>query len=337
MTTKRVHKLKADAFFDILRENRDGLVTMSFDCQKNMAVPKLPDSAAYFSSQINFYNFTIVIGDSKTTLRKENVFSYCWSEHERPKGSNEIASALFHRLRCTDLTNIDTVRLIADGCGGQNKNKIVMCMLMKWLQSENSGSVQNVEVIFPVVGHSFIPPDRVFAQVEKALRKKSTIVTPKEYMKVIADFATVYNFIDDGIILYDFKEVADEILKLPGSWHFKFNRAKRFFLKKNKKNVSVQGEESYRCITGEPKFVTKKGASLSSISPACLNTGVKIKDTKIKSIENLLKKHYGEKWATEFKDELDLFIRIRNANAESAIIIDDEETCGPMPNDDLQV
>ncbi|KAJ8965134.1 hypothetical protein NQ314_004359 [Rhamnusium bicolor] len=72
MTIKRVHSLKAKSFFNFLQEEGDVLLTMSFDCQKNMSLPKLPDQKAYFSRQWSFYNFTIVVGGSHTPLTKNN-------------------------------------------------------------------------------------------------------------------------------------------------------------------------------------------------------------------------------------------------------------------------
>lgn len=240
-TEKKVHKLKASAFYELLREEKCGMITMSFDCQKNMALPKLPDSSAYFSSQLNLYNFAIVVGNSKSKLSKENVFCYHWCENERQKGSNEIASAVYHRLCNTDFKGVHTLRLVADGCGGQNKNRTLMYMLMKWLNSDSyAHDVKCIEVIFPIVGHSFIPPDRVFAQIEKRLRKKNTIVKPDEYVEVLSEFSTTCNMASNDVTIYDFKKEAEIILKPTGSWHFQFNPTKRFFLRWTKqRNVSI--------------------------------------------------------------------------------------------------
>lgn len=180
-----VHKRRAKAFFKLLREGKPTTITLCFDCQKNMAVPKLFDQAAYFSRQISFYNFGIVQGTSKSALTKENVFLYVWGEHERPKGSNEISSAVYHRLCNLEIPeNIDCIRLFADGCGGQNKNTILMTMCSHWLTTKSPSNIKKMEIIFPVVGHSFIPPDRVFARIEKAVKSKESIVSPAEYIEI---------------------------------------------------------------------------------------------------------------------------------------------------------
>src|SRR5258705_9616160 len=61
----RVHRLRGGAFFKKLQEEKDDMVTFSFDCQKNLVNPKVPDQVAYYSRQIYTYNFTIVQGSSK--------------------------------------------------------------------------------------------------------------------------------------------------------------------------------------------------------------------------------------------------------------------------------
>lgn len=127
MTQKRIHTLKAKAFYGLLKVEPEHTISLSFDCQKNNPLPKLPDQAAYFSKQFNMYNFTVVIGTSKSAL--DNVRTYYWCENEYSKSSNEIASAVFHTL--TNLVipdNIEKIRLFADGCGGQNKNTTLLGM-----------------------------------------------------------------------------------------------------------------------------------------------------------------------------------------------------------------
>lgn len=71
---KRVHRLRSKAFFELAKEEQPNLVTISFDCQKNMILPKLPDQAAYYSRQVYLYNFGIVKGSTKASLSADNVF-----------------------------------------------------------------------------------------------------------------------------------------------------------------------------------------------------------------------------------------------------------------------
>lgn len=56
--------MKASCFYDMLKTAEESTVRkLSFDCQKNLALPRVPDQAAYYSRQLYFYNFTICVGD----------------------------------------------------------------------------------------------------------------------------------------------------------------------------------------------------------------------------------------------------------------------------------
>lgn len=126
MTALRVHKLRAKAFFKLLQVQKDDMITFSFDCQKNSPLPPIPDQSAYYSRQFYLYNFTIVQGSSKDKLNKNTTFAYTWTENEFGKTANQIASAVYDRLNKTELSAITSIRLFADGCGGQNKNSIML-------------------------------------------------------------------------------------------------------------------------------------------------------------------------------------------------------------------
>lgn len=185
MIEKRVHSLRAKAFFSLLKTAEDGVLILSYDCQKNMMLPKLPDQSCYYSRQLHLYNFTIVEGTSKSSLTKDNVFANVWTEEGFAKDSNTISSAVYHRLNNTKLDGIKTVRLISDGCGGQNKNKNMITMCCKWLLEHLT--VKSVELVFPVTGHSYLPADRVFGNTEKSFRKLDTIISPNQYIEIISE------------------------------------------------------------------------------------------------------------------------------------------------------
>ena len=97
------------------------------------------------------------------------------------KRSSEIASAVFHRLTNTHFEPVcSVVHIFADGCRGQNKNTIMIGMLMKWIASVAPTTIQGIELFFPVAGYSFMPPDRVFGRIEKELKTTDPIITVQE-------------------------------------------------------------------------------------------------------------------------------------------------------------
>lgn len=142
------------------------MLTLSFDCQKNQVLPKIPHQITYYSRQLYIYNFAVVLAVEGKKLNRDTVNLYTWNENEYKKGANEIYLhiAVYHSLNALDLNGIETLRLVADGCAAQNKNSIFIGMCCVWLCNA-PGHIKNIELVFPVPGHSFLPADRVFGNI----------------------------------------------------------------------------------------------------------------------------------------------------------------------------
>lgn len=329
MTELRIHKLKAKAFYDMVRKPDDRVIMYSYDCQKNLVLPKVPDQAAYYSRQLYYYNFTMCQGFSKDRQPKENVFIYVWKEHEAAKGSNEIASAIYDRLCHTEYSeNVEEVRLVSDGCGGQNKNTSVVAMLSYWLTHDAPKHIKTIQMIFPIVGHSYIPPDRVFGRIEKVIRKNDTIIRPEDYCEILKDFG---NVIEHGkhTAIFDWKSSKNEIFKLTTYWHFQFNKAKRISIKRSKNGGAViRGEEHYRTDFGMYKGICKKGKTCKGITKVPLTvTHLRVSKAKLNDVDNLLKKHFGNDW--QDNPMLVYYKEVLNTPIEDCLEESVEEWCEP--------
>lgn len=190
------HKKTAKAFFTLLKEQDPGLYIISFDMQKHLPLPKVPDEICYYSRQLYCYNLTVVSGVSsgKSALNKNKVSIYTWTENEMSKSSNEIASAVFHeldnKLNEGEFETVNTVRLVADGCGGQNKNSIVLTVCLFWFNRTHT-NITRMEIVYPITGHSFMPSDRVFGAIERDINKKDTIVRVEECHDSFSNHGTV--------------------------------------------------------------------------------------------------------------------------------------------------
>lgn len=117
--------------------------------------------------------------------------------------------------------------------------------------------------MFPVTGHSFLPPDRIFCQIEKIVRRNTSIIHPQEYHEIYSSFGNVY-FINQDFKIYDFKMFSQEYQKPSSSWHFKFSQAKRLILRKRKIGVTIQGEAVYRSDLCPSESDLKKGKRLDN-------------------------------------------------------------------------
>lgn len=247
----RAHKLRAKAFYSLLKQREPGVKTFAGDCQQNQAMPKIPDQASYFSRQMNLYNFTMAESIGITDM---NHFGYTWTEDQARKGSNQIASAMCDRLMNTDLDGIHKVRLFADGCGGQNKNVQVLCMASWWLLNKAPKSVEAVQVVYPVTGHSYLPPDRVFGRIEKDIRKEEEILSPAEYKEIIEKHETVLELGKDWRVR-DWKKYTSQRFKSAAALPFKISETKIFEIRKSfggLKTVEIKAEQHYR--NAESKF-----------------------------------------------------------------------------------
>lgn len=298
----KTHKVRAERFYILLRENNESELVLSYDCQKNLVLPKIPDQAAYYKRQLYFYNFTICEGHSKVSLNStKNKYSYLWTENQYGKGSNQIASAVYHRLINSDLEHVTVVKLFSDGCGGQNKNTTVVGMIGRWLLKDAPKNVKKVVLYFPVVGHSFIPPDRVFGVLERKFQDLSVINNPDEYIEIISKHCTVVKLGTDCPVC-DWKSATDTVLKAPGNWHFQFQKAKKFVFSRSKKNpntVLIQGEANYVFEVGESKSVTKRGKTFDNAVIAAIPEGNAVKQAKLNDVQCLLDLHYGKDWSKE--------------------------------------
>lgn len=290
-------------------------------------MPRVSDQSVYYARQIYKYNLTFVVGDSRAPQNKNNVFIYEWDESQQSKSSNEIASAVYHLLLTLDIQEkIKVIRLASDGCGGQNKNTTVMGALCVWFLNYAPQTLETLEFIFPIVGHSYLPSDRVFGRIEKEIKKTSDpIVDPDQYNNIFSNHGTVVQL---GDKVYDWKKEVKNILKPPGKWHFRFNPTKRFFFKRNKElnNILLRGEVHYATSMGVYRSVCKKGCVIKDFNNLeIIPIGKNIAPLKIRDVVQLLTKHYGPEW----KDlELLKYFKniVDNQTEDEPVLL--EENCG---------
>lgn len=290
------HKREAKCFFEHLKQNPDDCYLLSFDCQKNLVLPKLSDQSAYYSRQFYCYNLSVVKGVSSESLKPENVSIYSWSEDEAKKSSNEVASTVFNELVNSDLTNYTSIRLVADGCAGQNKNINVLCMCMSWMISKSPSQIKTVEIVYPVTGHSFLPSDRVFGLIERDIKKKKTIIQKEEYHALFRKHGKL-KIIGNDWVVYDWKKQAASHMKTAAQLHFRISQCKRIVIRKTKMgNLTVRGEVSYNSNAAAERIIFKLNHRPHDINPDEIPIGVRIKKEKCSDVNQLLIKHFGDNW-----------------------------------------
>ncbi|CAG4931516.1 unnamed protein product [Parnassius apollo] len=233
---KRIHKKRANAFYQLMRQDVEDSISYCFDLQQIQPLPKAPVQEAYYLRQIGFYSFCIV------DLKGLKPQFYCWSEEQAGKGSTEISSALLHFLLNTDFQSHTILRLFSDGCISQNKNNIVIRTIMYYLQTTRT-SLKEIHMHFPNRGHSFLPADRVFGRAEKLLRNKPTIIAKEEYIEIFKELGQLYSLGQD----WELKDTKD--LKKFYKDLKNISNMKRIFFKvsevNGKRSVRVRAMENF--------------------------------------------------------------------------------------------
>lgn len=185
---------------------------------------------------------------------------------------------------------------------------------------------------------------RVFAKIERELKKKEVIITPAQYVSVLEEHGSATKL--SSIAVYDWKRSYESIIKPTTSWNFPFMKSKRIFLTRTKTdNIFVQGEVNYRSELNKKIIITKKNKKITMINTTIISPNTIIpKKSKVQDVTKLLEKHFGNDWRN--LDDLDYYKNIEeklnNANFESFGINDDreanEDLCEHMPEEvNLQI
>lgn len=156
----------------------DEIETLTFDLQKVLCLPKIPTNIVYYLRQLNLYNFGIHVGSTN-----QGIFNV-WLEHEASKGTQEVGSCL-RKYIMTIAHPVKKLLLWSDSCGGQNRSIKLVLMLMQTLQ--NHPSLETISLRFLESGHSFLPNDSDFGDMECKLKTNEKIFTDQKYMQIMKD------------------------------------------------------------------------------------------------------------------------------------------------------
>jgi hypothetical protein len=309
-----VHKFRARKFYNLMNEIKENSVTICFDLMQNQELPKSSITEAYYSRQLWQYFLGIVIHKGiKSSQSHNEVFFYTWGEYQEGRGPNVIGSALYDFLdKYVTQTNtqIKTIKLVSDSCGGQNKNYALVSMVNSFALKHNL----TIEWMFPIRGHSYMPPDRAFGRVEKMLNKVESINEPKEYFKIFSNVGQIREIGIDWNV-YDLKTYAQNILKPKKP--FNISDAKMIRIEP-KKTIEIKNNysglyESYSILKRGKRF------SLSNLVKLSLKTHVK--PVKLFDIKKLIDKI----GINEDHEAFEFYRKVENASAFGTIDSDTED------------
>lgn len=320
-TDLTIHKTRAKQFFKLMKEDSADSVAYCFDLQQVQVLPKAPITEAFYAQQLAFYAFCVT-----DILTKTPVF-YTWLEHEAGRGVVEITSALSDFLKKTNFDpDVKHLRLFSDGCGGQNKNSHMIHALMLWLLNNAPKTIEKITMTFPVRGHSFMPADRVFGQVELHLRSHAFIKSPEKYYEIYSKKGQVRKLGSDWI-LYDIKNAALSLKKITG-----ISEAKRIIITRSRQTagedkILYKTEVLYRNDDLTKKFssLLKPKKKLRNIVLPELPMKHAVKKKKLDSLSQFLVSLSGKEWASD--PELTWLDPILRDQYRENVAEEEDQTC----------
>jgi len=296
----KTHQALSKFFFKMMYEKNENEIICSFDMMQNQALPKLSVTDTFYSRQAWLYNLTFVsISDHQTA---ENVDLYTWLETQSGRGPNEVCSALLHFLEQLENKlkvagkSPKVLKLFSDSA--QNKNQFVMTLLLYFINYKST-IFSTIKHIFPVRGHSYMPPDQVFGRIEQKLRKIENILSPTTYHDIFRESCTVWEYGKDFEML-DFKTNIKNVIK--SKLGFKSTEQKIFTYTKGDKLVGISS--SYEATPTRIQ-VLKRGANLENLNDVLKLAQINhVKEPKQNDIRNLMKYFTVPDEAKEFYNDI---------------------------------
>ena len=154
------------------------VLCLEFDFGQNLPLPKIPVSDQFYKRLmwLHIFNVHVLGADHKRS------YMYLFMEGNLKKGSNTVCNFLFDSIQKElKLNYYNKIYLLSDGCGGQNKNYLVLSflsLLSKKLQNE-------IHHVFPVRRHSYCSCDRNFGMYGQKKKRMETIETVDDYIQII--------------------------------------------------------------------------------------------------------------------------------------------------------
>lgn len=174
-----LHKRKAEVFYNrkrVAKRNSQKSETeeaVCFDFGKNLCVPNISTNDVYYKSQLNVYAFNIHILSTA-----QSVF-YIYPETVGKKGSDDVCSMLHNFFYNFLDPKVKNLVMFCDSCGGQNKNYTMFRFLHNVVH--NQRRFNNIKIIFPIRGHSYMEPDKNMGLINTAQRAE----IPADWIDII--------------------------------------------------------------------------------------------------------------------------------------------------------
>ena len=297
-TDHNVHKRKGDAFYEQIRGDKDlALATgdtkvIAMDYQKNLLLPVTGIGQEYYKRQLAVHNLGI------HDVCSGHASMYVYPENFAHKGPNEVLSCLEHYLNALP-QSLKKLVIFTDNCFSQNKNRYIIA----FLQNLCNTKLIEVEIKYPIPGHSRMPCDRDFGRIEKKKLKSDKFHKPSDLVNLIAKsdvndswqiiyvehpFTDILEIDNRPVVrVKDFKSSLDKVIKAPEG----ISSLRGILFERMKSPV---GRSSMTGPLTTTLSILKRGKSLNTLRsaiedcPLAYNGFLAIKKAKFNDIMSLL-------------------------------------------------
>lgn len=255
----QVHQKRAEIAQDTMRKNvcesqmpASDVCTIIMDLQQVLFTPTLTHSTMFYSRQLSNYNLCIHIGDN------DDCYMCLWHEGIAGRGGNEVASCLF-KVLTSQVTEKNKIQIWCDNCAGQNKNKMVLTMLILLVKNK---IFKEISVKFLMSGHSFMACDRDFGLIEKRKRVTKCMVpedlaTMIKATRVNKPYKVIQMKPDD---FYDFASLANRFINTN---QLKISTASSMVIKEDRPTVILIKATFNDAVEASEINVLKRGSRLA--------------------------------------------------------------------------
>ncbi|CAG9826571.1 unnamed protein product [Diabrotica balteata] len=184
-STKKDKTVSFEKYRQIFCEYNLGFFKPKKDqCRKCLTFKNMSEEQKIIEEEAYLQHLKRKMKLEKLAMRTSNqdVMCYLWDETKGKRGSNEISSCVLDFVMSH--SQIEAVRMMSDGCGGQQKNAIFATMCIQLLAKHPSLKV--IDHKFFETGHTEMECDSIHSKIEKKA-KYVPVYTPEGWAQLIRD------------------------------------------------------------------------------------------------------------------------------------------------------
>lgn len=230
-----VHKRRSKKFYTAidsaknLSSEADDTLAICIDYMANVSLPQIPVQDLYYFRQLTVCTFGI------SNIKTKSMTCYVYHEGHAGKGANEVCSFLKHYIDQEAVQRYKKLLIFCDNCCGQNKNNTMLRFLMSLVELKK---FEEIQIYFPIRGHSFMPCDRDFGLIRRQLNKHERFYTLDEYIKIISKAS-------NNPQKFSIVEVTKDFIFDFNNWWSNFYKKKCLSVESYGKNVSQDKKKPF--------------------------------------------------------------------------------------------